>query len=147
MLGDFPEDGIEQGNRGKGRPTHPPTNTPILTHGGQNRIWRGELVFREWQERREDLQLKGGKERIRGKGQEEGNSLRGGSGLKVTFCNFFAERIGVSGDADATEIMADEIEGMGGDELQVLLRLEAALPGFRNLFQQGDAMQNGPVPR
>jgi hypothetical protein len=35
---------------------------------------------------------------------------------------------------------------MDGDELQVLLRLEAALAGFRNLFEQGDAMENGTVP-
>jgi len=50
------------------------------------------------------------------------------------------------GDAGAAEIMADEFEGVGGDELQMLLRLEAALAGLHDLLKQGDAMQNGAVP-
>ena len=35
---------------------------------------------------------------------------------------------------------------MGSDELQMLLRLEVALAGFHNLFQQGDAVENSPMP-
>jgi hypothetical protein len=68
-------------------------------------------------------------------------------GIIVTFFVFFAERIGVTRDARGDEVIANDIKGMGGNELELVKRLLQADQGFLDTQEQAEQVQDGPVPR